>query len=81
MLTIDDLRADLGETWCRVLRLDAVSGHADFLELGGSSLAAAHIIAIVQEKYGVLLDITHLLDSEDLDQFAQAVYARLRAEG
>lgn len=77
MLTNDDVCAGLGEIWARVLRLDAVPGEANFLELGGSSLAAVHIAALVQERYAVMLDFADVFNSEDLNALATLVHNRL----
>lgn len=77
MTGIDDVRAGVAEVWGRVLRLDGVPDDANFFELGGSSLAAIHVVSLLKERYDVALDVTDVFENDDLSALAELVHTRL----
>ncbi|CAO5169988.1 Acyl-CoA synthetase (AMP-forming)/AMP-acid ligase II [Frankia sp. AiPs1] len=63
----------VADIWTRVLDLEEVGVGDDFMELGGDSLAANELLTLVQEKLGLSLPSSTLVDSPTLGAFAHAV--------
>ncbi|OHV34447.1 AMP-dependent synthetase [Pseudofrankia sp. EUN1h] len=63
----------LADLWTRVLELEEVGVDDDFLELGGDSLAAEELRALVREELGVHLPATAVIDAPTLAEFARKV--------
>ena len=63
----------VADIWTRVLDLEEVGVGDDFMELGGDSLAANELLTLVQEKLGVAMPSSALVDSPTLGAFAHAV--------
>jgi amino acid adenylation domain-containing protein len=49
--TDGDVQREVAAAWSRVLRLAEVDVHANFFELGGDSLRAMELIAVLQQKF------------------------------
>lgn len=77
MTAIEHICAGIAEVWGRVLRHDAVPNDANFFDLGGSSLAAIHVAALLQERYGIKLDVIDVFENDDLSALAEVVQKRL----
>ncbi|MCM3884600.1 alpha/beta fold hydrolase [Frankia sp. R82] len=63
----------VADIWTRVLDLEEVGVGDDFMELGGDSLAANELLTLVQERLGVSLSSSTLVDSPTLGAFAHAL--------
>jgi len=63
----------LADLWARVLELEEIGVDDDFLELGGDSLAAEELRALVREELGVHLPATAVIDAPTLAEFARKV--------
>jgi len=74
-LTHDQWELAVGQIWAEVLGLPAVGVEDDFSALGGDSLAAEEMLAAVQERIGVELRSTELLEHPTLGEFAGRVRA------
>jgi non-ribosomal peptide synthetase component F/acyl carrier protein len=79
----DELPADaterqVAEIWSHAFEVDRLGRHADFFELGGDSLTAAVIAAMVGYTFGVELDLRAVVDSPTVADMAREV-ERLRA--
>jgi FkbH-like protein len=60
----------LAGLWARLLRLDRVGLHDDFTALGGSSLVAANLFAEIDERFGVRLPMTTILEASTVELLA-----------
>lgn len=63
----------VGQIWSEVLGLSGVPLDEDFTALGGDSLSAEEMLAVVQERLGVALRSSELLEHPTLRQFARRV--------
>lgn len=63
----------VADIWTRVLDLEEVGIGDDFMELGGDSLAANELLTLVQERLGVSMSSSTLVDSPTLGAFAHAL--------
>lgn len=70
MLPVEEVQAGLAETRGRVLQRDVPANEANF-DLGGSSLAAVHIVSLVQDRYDLTLDLIDIFDNGDLRALAE----------
>jgi acyl carrier protein len=73
----DELAGRIHRLWSTALVISDISGSDDFFELGGNSLAAIDLAAMVRKELGVELNIAILFDYPTLSQFTEA----LRAQG
>ncbi|WP_176491759.1 alpha/beta fold hydrolase [Curtobacterium sp. 'Ferrero'] len=73
--THDQWELVVGQVWAAVLGLSGVPLDEDFAALGGDSLSAEEMLAVVHERLGVDLRASELLEHPTLRQFA----ARVRA--
>ena len=51
-----DLSSELRTLWMAVLERQDVADDSDFFDLGGTSIAAVTLAAMVQEELGIALD-------------------------
>ncbi|WP_083513680.1 alpha/beta fold hydrolase [Curtobacterium luteum] len=63
----------VGQIWSEVLGLPGVPLDEDFTALGGDSLSAEEMLAVVGERLGVVLRSAELLEHPTLRQFARRV--------
>ncbi len=63
------------EVWRRVLGIEAVHPDSHFIELGGDSLAALRVAALLRESLGVHLPLAQLLTSPSPAALAQMLEA------
>lgn len=70
---MSDRELMVADLWKQVLCLDEVGLQDDFTELGGDSLAAAELRALVADKLGVVLHSSALLEAPTLQEFAAKV--------
>lgn len=69
-LTFEIVVADL---WMKVLGLDEISLDDDFLELGGDSINAQELLAVIAQEVGVTLPSNTLVEAPTLRAFAARV--------
>lgn len=67
----------LAEIWRMALNLDRVGADDDYNELGGDSVCAAVIFAAIEDRLGVILPISTLVDAPTIARLALTV-ERLR---
>lgn len=75
-----DDEAVVAEVWHRFLRVDGVGRQDDFLALGGTSLQATRIAAVVRERLGIRSALTRTLVRALLDNPTLAAFAERAAE-
>jgi acyl carrier protein len=66
---VERIVADL---WAAALGLDRVGSNDDFLDLGGDSLIAAHIVARILERFGREVPLEKLFEGFTVAQLAEA---------
>ncbi len=71
--TYDQWELVVGQIWSEVLGLPGVPLDEDFTALGGDSLSAEEMLAVVEERLGVALRSSELLEHPTLRQFARRV--------
>src|SRR6185369_9303160 len=64
------LETMLAELWCEALKLEQVSVHANFFELGGDSLKGAVLINKLQRRLGEVLYVVALFDAPTIAALA-----------
>lgn len=62
---------DLTEIWTRLLSLDRIGIHDDFNALGGTSLIAARLFAEIEQRFGVRLPMTTILEASTIASLCQ----------
>lgn len=65
----------IADLWCRLLRVEAVDVHSNFMSLGGDSLLAMDFILSIERDFGVRLDGLEIL-RESLAVLAALVDSR-----
>jgi acyl-coenzyme A synthetase/AMP-(fatty) acid ligase/thioesterase domain-containing protein/acyl carrier protein len=68
---LDSRELVLSDIWAEVLGLETIGLDDDFMALGGDSLSAEELFAIVRERFGVTLASTDLIEAPTLREFAQ----------
>jgi nonribosomal peptide synthetase protein BlmVIII len=76
----DPVQAEMAEFWSTLLGVDEVAAADDFFELGGDSLLALRLLAMVREAYGVDVPIARIFEQPTVAGLAGAV-ERARAAG
>lgn len=66
----------LTEIWEQALDRRAISVHDDFLDLGGDSMSAVHILATVESAFGVDIDIREFMDAACVRGVSEKIAAR-----
>ncbi len=70
---------EIERVWAASLELPEVGVHDDFVELGGTSLVAGRIAALVSQRLGVEIPARALLEASTVSAMAVAVTAHLLA--
>jgi len=70
------LERSLSETWGHVLDLDRVGIHDNFFDLGGTSILAVELIALMQQALGVELPIVKLFQYPNISLLAKHLSRR-----
>jgi phthiocerol/phenolphthiocerol synthesis type-I polyketide synthase E len=73
-----DLEVALAQIWGDVLGLDAIGVDDEFFELGGNSLVAVQLIALVRKRLSVRLPMRDVFDAPTIAGMAATV-ERVRA--
>jgi acyl carrier protein len=69
----------LAEIWRKVLSMDAVGIDDDYFDLGGDSLMATVIFAMIDSSFGVALPIGILAEASTIARLAPKVDALLHS--
>lgn len=67
---------DMAEIWADLLARETVEAEDDFFQLGGDSLVATLLAAIVEERFGVALQTVDVFRHPRLDAFVEMVAER-----
>jgi acyl carrier protein len=70
---VDEIRVAVASVWRDSLGLEELEDEGHFFKLGGDSLAALQVIAALQERLGVALTFSDLLDAPTVDAFANLI--------
>jgi amino acid adenylation domain-containing protein len=62
----DEAEAALAALWAEVLGLERVGRHDDFFDLGGHSLAAIRLVALLAQRHALELPVRRLFDQPTL---------------
>ena len=62
---------------CRVLRCAEFSPDLSFETIGGTSLAAVHVILLIESKYGVTIPLEEFFDAPNITSVAQLIMSAL----
>jgi len=73
------VEARLGGIWSEVLGVEPVGMADDFLDLGGTSLAAARILARVRDAFRVEPEVRLILEFPTVEQLAVRIVAQMAA--
>jgi amino acid adenylation domain-containing protein len=71
----DDVERGLRLIWEKVLGVSSVGVRDDFFELGGDSLSATHMLALVSERFGRTLSPSALLPAATIEGLARRLAA------
>lgn len=69
----------LAAAWCTVLHTGRVEPGDDFVESGGTSIAAVHLAAAIQEDLGVAIDAIEILEQGTFGAIGDLVASRKNA--
>lgn len=70
------IELEVAALWQRALGLADISRTDDFFELGGTSIQAVQVLAQIEEKFGLALPASALLEHSTVEQLAAVVAAR-----
>ena len=76
-LTGDGLQTRIARVWCDILKVEAVAADDHFMLLGGNSIAATQVTAVLAEALGIQLSLRSLFEAPVLADYSQAVAACL----
>jgi acyl carrier protein len=62
----DTIESELVKILTEILPVDRIGIHDDFFDLGGHSLAAARLISLVMDRFGVQLPLRSLFESANI---------------
>jgi len=66
----NEVEEALAQIWKRVLHLERIGIHDDFLTRGGDSLSATHMVAQVNRAFGVALSLRAFFDDPTIASLA-----------
>ena len=75
-----DNEIDLAEIWRVILKVPRVGIHDNFFELGGHSLLAAQLVAQIQARFGISIDLSLLIVAPTVGQLANHLHESLRKD-
>jgi acyl carrier protein len=67
------LEEALAEIWCAALNTDCVGVEDEFIDLGGDSFAAVVILAMIEEKFGVPVPLSTLVEAPTVAALAREI--------
>jgi acyl carrier protein len=68
-----ELEQKVAEVWNEVLRMEQVSIHANFFDLGGHSLIAAQLVSRLQQAFSVSIPLRLVFDSPTIAELAEGI--------
>lgn len=74
------IEAALAEIWSGAFALDRVGVHDDFFKLGGDSVKAATVAALIEQRFGQKLPLSILLRKPTIEALAAAIKAEDETE-
>jgi thioesterase domain-containing protein/non-ribosomal peptide synthetase component F len=63
----------LAEMWQRLFELPRIGVRDDFFDLGGHSILAARLISMIENEFGIRLDLSKLLVARTIEQIGRIV--------
>ncbi|MCM2293159.1 amino acid adenylation domain-containing protein [Allorhizobium sp. BGMRC 0089] len=69
----NETEATLASIWCDVLKIDIVSVHDNFFQLGGDSLAAAAMVSALRRKFDGTIPLAGFLEHPTIAHLAQHI--------
>ena len=69
----DELSAEVAALWCDLLDLREVSDQADFLDLGGHSLIAIRLTAVLRERISEDIPLVLVFEHPVLSDYVDAL--------
>lgn len=80
-MSYPEIQKKVEEIWTEVLSVAEGQEDASFFELGGESVAAARLVAKVEDSFGVVIEIGDIFeDDPTMAEFVQTVAARANVE-
>ncbi len=76
---VGDLEQQVARTWCAVLGIEAVGRNSDFFALGGQSLSAMRVAALLRRRLGRQVAMRDLFERPILAEFAARLCDRDQA--
>jgi amino acid adenylation domain-containing protein len=73
----DHVEEIVAEIWGEILGLDRVGSHESFFHLGGHSLQATRLVALLRRTFGIDVPLTALFEGPTVAQVAERVRAAL----
>ncbi|GAB4519730.1 MAG: hypothetical protein Tsb0020_38300 [Haliangiales bacterium] len=70
---VSEVEARLAELWGEVLKLTEVARDSDFIALGGDSLNGVQLLELIDERFGVELDVLDLFEHGTLSEMAAKI--------
>ncbi|WP_327428258.1 phosphopantetheine-binding protein [Streptomyces sp. NBC_01236] len=64
----EGLARTVGETWHEVLGIDGIGPDDDFFDLGGDSMVAARLSALLEERLGIEVPLLTVFDNPTVAQ-------------
>jgi thioesterase domain-containing protein/acyl carrier protein len=76
----DEVELRLARIWQDLLEVESVGVKADFFALGGHSLRAVQLQALIEEEFGISLPVAVLFSTPTIEGLAQALQGERRLE-
>ncbi|MCR4567050.1 MAG: SDR family NAD(P)-dependent oxidoreductase [Pseudobutyrivibrio sp.] len=70
---VTELQEEIAHIWKNILKREQIGLNDKFFECGGNSLNSVRIIAMINEKYHIKMDLTNLYKSNRLKDFVSIV--------
>lgn len=71
-----DTQKSMRKIWCDVLGYDGITLEDDFYEAGGHSLLASQLKTKVENRFGISIEMTEILDHSKLVDFCELVESK-----
>ncbi|WP_053002142.1 non-ribosomal peptide synthetase [Kordia jejudonensis] len=75
-----DLKTNIVDLWKEVLQTETIDAHADFFDIGGTSLSLIQLIAKVKERYGIALSTSSFAEGISIESFHAELQSQLHAK-
>jgi acyl carrier protein len=76
-----DITEELRAAWKEVLEVEDVDSEANFIALGGSSMTAVHLAAIVQERLAIELNAVEVVLTPKFRDVVTLLESRIGGRG